>query len=162
MRKKALSILIYLITIGWMIIIFVFSRQNGAESSSLSAKFVELPKRIFYPDFDTYSKVEQTAIIRRLSMFIRKGAHMSEYAILCLFMFLSVRTITQRFEPYLIAPAFCLLYAISDEVHQGFVSGRNMAFTDVLIDFSGALLMLLLIGFVEILLKRRNKVKKDV
>jgi VanZ family protein len=64
---------------------------------------------------------------------LRKGAHVSEYAILGL---LLMRAIGRE------APAFVLGigYAITDEVHQHFVSGRHSSPLDVAIDSTGVLI----------------------
>lgn len=43
-----------------------------------------------------------------------------------------------------LAWGMAVLYAVSDEVHQGFVPGRNPRVTDVLIDAAGAATLLLL------------------
>lgn len=42
------------------------------------------------------------------------------------------------FKGFLFSLVFCILYAISDEVHQVFVPGRGAQVTDVLIDSFGA------------------------
>lgn len=162
MKKKFLSILLYLVTIGWMILIFVFSRQTGREYSNFSNKVVSIPRAIFYPNFNEYSSERQAEITKSLSFLVRKGAHMFEYAVLCLFMFLSVRTVTKKYEPYFIAPAFCFLYALSDEFHQGFTKGRTMSFRDVMIDFSGALLVVLFIFLLHLIKKRKKKGENHV
>ncbi len=64
---------------------------------------------------------------------LRKGAHVTEYAILGL---LLLRAVGRE------APAFLLGvgYAITDEVHQHFVSGRHASPIDVAIDSAGVLL----------------------
>jgi VanZ family protein len=64
---------------------------------------------------------------------LRKGAHVTEYAILGL---LLMRAICRE------APAFLLgiAYAITDEVHQHFVSGRHSSPLDVAIDSTGVLI----------------------
>jgi VanZ family protein len=64
---------------------------------------------------------------------LRKGAHVTEYAILGL---LLVRALGRE------APAFLLgvAYAVTDEVHQHFVSGRHASPIDVAIDSAGVLL----------------------
>ena len=61
---------------------------------------------------------------------LRKGAHVTEYAILAV---LLVRALERE------VPAFVLgvLYAISDEVHQHFVRGRHASPVDVAIDSFG-------------------------
>jgi VanZ family protein len=69
-------------------------------------------------------------------LILRKCAHMTEYAILA---FLLARAMGRE------APALAagVLYAISDEVHQAFVSGRHASPIDVAIDTVGLLLGLL-------------------
>ena len=67
---------------------------------------------------------------------LRKCAHVTEYAVLA---FLLARAIGRE------APALAagVLYAISDEVHQAFVSGRHASPIDVAIDTVGLVLGLL-------------------
>jgi VanZ family protein len=67
---------------------------------------------------------------------LRKGAHLTEYAILA---FLLARALMRSL------PAFALgvLYAVSDEVHQSFVRGRHAAPLDVAIDAVGLLVGLI-------------------
>jgi VanZ family protein len=69
---------------------------------------------------------------------LRKGAHMTEYAILAL---LLLRAIGRD------APAFLLglAYAASDELHQHFVRGRHASPIDVAIDAIGLALGLLVL-----------------
>jgi VanZ family protein len=64
---------------------------------------------------------------------LRKGAHLTEYAILAL---LLSRALQREM------PAFALgvLYAVSDEFHQSFVRGRHAAPLDVAIDSIGLLI----------------------
>jgi VanZ family protein len=67
---------------------------------------------------------------------LRKGAHMTEYAILALLLF---RALGSELSAFL----FGLAYAVSDEIHQLFVSGRHGSPLDVAIDAAGLLLGLL-------------------
>ena len=64
---------------------------------------------------------------------LRKGAHVTEYAV---FGLLLVRALGRE------APAFLLgvAYAITDEIHQHFVTGRHSSPIDVAIDSAGVLL----------------------
>ena len=67
---------------------------------------------------------------------LRKGAHITEYAVLAL---LLARALGRE------APALALgiVYAASDEFHQSFVRGRHASPLDVAIDTTGLLLGLL-------------------
>ncbi len=65
---------------------------------------------------------------------VKKGAHVTEYAILG---WLIQRALDQRrawWQSWLIAVA----YAATDEFHQSFVPGRNARVTDAMIDGVGA------------------------
>ena len=70
---------------------------------------------------------------------LRKGAHMTEYAILGL---LLLRALGREL------PAFALgiAYAITDEIHQHFVRGRHASPVDVLIDTAGVAIGIFLIS----------------
>jgi VanZ family protein len=67
---------------------------------------------------------------------LRKGAHMSEYAVLAL---LLLRALGREVPAFLVG----LAYAATDEVHQLFVRGRHGSPFDVAIDAVGLALGLL-------------------
>jgi VanZ family protein len=64
---------------------------------------------------------------------LRKGAHMTEYAILAVLL-------VRATGSYAWAFALAVAYAASDEVHQLFVRGRHGSPVDVAIDAVGALI----------------------
>lgn len=95
------------------------------------------------------------AVFWGLSWFaIVKGWHAAEYALL----FALVRSALDRVATghprrnMILALAFCILFALSDEYHQTFVPGRNGTWTDVGIDSLGAGLAAL----ISKLRERRN------
>ena len=67
---------------------------------------------------------------------LRKGAHVTEYAILGL---LLLRAIGRELPAFLLGVG----YAATDELHQHFVSGRHGSPIDVAIDSSGVLIGIL-------------------
>ena len=74
----------------------------------------------------------------------RKLVHASEYALLC---FLWWRALRTRFDAVTaLVPAWTIatLYAVTDEYHQRFVSGRHSSWVDVSIDSMGAAVFALL------------------
>ena len=73
---------------------------------------------------------------------LRKGAHVTEYAILGL---LLLRAVGRELPAFLIG----VTYAITDEVHQHFVQGRHASPVDVAIDSAGILLGIVLLARVE-------------
>ena len=69
---------------------------------------------------------------------LRKIAHIIEYGI---FFLLLARAMKQ---PLKWAIILSILYAISDEFHQSFVPGRNMALADICFDSAGVLIAYLI------------------
>lgn len=110
----------YLPVVLWMVLIYVFSDQPNSNETTLE----------LFGSFNYY---------------VRKAAHMSEYAILFL---LCYRAVSASFPDrkknmFVTGLAFVItvLYACSDEWHQSLVPGRSALFSDVLIDTSGAFLV---------------------
>ena len=99
---------------------------------------------------------------------VRKLAHFAEFGLLgFLSTWLTVHVNRRKkwlktWLEWLIPMVFCLLYAISDEVHQIF-SNRGASAKDVLIDFAGAvtgiLLLRAILGIVRAAKRRRERRK---
>lgn len=75
----------------------------------------------------------------------RKLVHASEYALLCVLWWRALRTVRDSDAALWSAFAIATLYAVSDEFHQRFVTGRHSTWVDVLIDAMGAGIAALLI-----------------
>lgn len=126
-----------------MFLIFGFSGQNGSQSSGLSS--------IITSWINTYLHIPITEFI------IRKMAHMSEYALLALsliYAFSKCQLPINRV--YIFSLLWTFLYACTDEFHQLFIGGRAGQFTDVLIDTSGAILMIILFHIIYKYIKREK------
>lgn len=128
-----------ILTILWMIFIFVMSHTPGNDSSKQSNFIVNIIVQILPITRNT------------LSFIVRKCAHMTEYAILA---FLIYKTIVHIENSLIKSFIFTFLYACTDEFHQLFIAGRAGQIRDVCIDSTGALIMLLIIYFI---LKRKGK-----
>ena len=103
----------WLPAIIWMIIIFCFSARPAVTASGID-----------WQDF-----------------IIKKSAHFIEYFILTwLLTYSFMKTTGYTFQKILIySVLIAVLFAVSDEVHQLFVSGRTSTVRDVLIDSTGSL-----------------------
>ena len=75
----------------------------------------------------------------------RKVVHASEYALLCFLWWRALRTRIDRERALWFAVAIAVAYAVTDEWHQRFVTGRHSTWVDVMIDSMGACLAALLI-----------------
>ena len=124
----------------WMAVIFVFSAQNGDTSGSTSGSLIELIAKIFNPDYDSLTEAEKLEIIASWQLVVRKTAHFSEYAVLGALSANALRTypLSNAFKR-LLPCGICLLYAISDEIHQYFVPDRACRALDVCIDTLGGI-----------------------
>ena len=159
-------VLIFLI-LCWMNVIFDFSADTDVESQSLSDKITIKIVRIIKPNYDNLTTSEQIKIFDTASYLVRKTGHMCEYAMLgvlvslLLYTFERIRKNTKWFGRLLLATyGIVILYAVSDELHQGFVKGRSPEVVDVLIDGIGGLLgALVVIGVIKII--RRIKIKRE-
>ncbi|MDE6388164.1 MAG: VanZ family protein [Lachnospiraceae bacterium] len=146
----------------WMCVIFAFSAQTKEESSVVSEGFsyriVNTTGLFFHLNLDEEQLREIAAAIE---YFVRKGAHMTEYAILAVLLYIwTSRWELTRLRRSLTAAVATMLYAGSDEFHQLFVAGRSGRISDVLIDSAGAVIglvfFLLAESIVEALRKRRQ------
>lgn len=136
-----------LLVVLWMFVIFAFSHQANSN---------EMTK----------------PVLGHFNIFVRKCAHMTEYAILFLLslnlcqQFSVRRQRTAKLLPaffdglhlprpkrvadiisaFITPIAIAVLYACTDEWHQSFVPGRSAAFSDVLVDSTGILVAAILIA----------------
>lgn len=155
------------LAIVWMCVIFFFSAQPKEESSAVSEGFsyriVNTTGLFFHLNMDEEQLQE---IARAIEHFVRKSAHMTEFAILAILIYVWIgRWQITRLRKSLIAAVMAALYAGSDEFHQLFVMGRAGRFSDVLIDSAGVvigLVIFLLAENVATLLRRRRKARKLV
>ncbi|MDE7263801.1 MAG: VanZ family protein [Anaeroplasmataceae bacterium] len=158
MKKNFKRGIFIIIAVIWMGVIFYFSHQNGTASSNMSGSVTRWVVNLFVPNFSDLTKSEQASILKDAGYVIRKLGHYSEYAVLGFFLFTAVYAFTSNEKIiFPIVSIFGILYAISDEFHQYFISGRAPAVKDVLIDSIGLLTMIFFIGFLLNLKKGRRK-----
>lgn len=160
------AVLVALI-IFWMIIIFGFSAENGIESQSFSDEITIRVIDIIQPDYANMTEVEQTGFFGKISFLVRKIGHFGEYAILgalLSILMLTFRQLRNHDKNVLImagiATLMCAIYAITDELHQGFVDGRSPRVMDVGIDTLGALCGCLVIMLMFIIVRNLRKKRK--
>lgn len=152
-------------------IIFAFSNTQGdksdGQSQGLADKIVETATGMRSRDkaTDELNKKLFANKAFRVNQIIRKIAHMSEYMILTFILILALRskhTWNMKIgKAILIALVICLLYSITDELHQTFVPGRSGLAIDCLIDtFGGCIAAIIyLIGYK--IKNRRQKISGE-
>jgi len=141
-KKKRISILLVII---WMILIFVMSSFNSTESSNQSNFIVNIIVNIFnINNIDT------------LSLIIRKLAHFTEYFVLGLLVYNMINNYNKKTS---FAIIICILYAISDELHQVLVPGRSCQLLDIIIDSLGSIIGIYLLTIIINKYKHNRKIK---
>lgn len=128
--------------IGWTVVILfaavilLFSSQDGLQSNQLSGQFVQN---------QTYNAI------------LRKIAHLMEYFLLgtLIFTVLFVSRVRQK-NAFIMTLIFCLAFAAVDEYYQKFIPGRVPSLRDVMIDFAGSALAVLILFCVIGIFKRFN------
>lgn len=137
--------LIYgILIIMWMVLVFAFSSQNGEKSQKTSGYLTDKVVQMII-------KVKPNMNIKELreniSFIVRKIAHFSIYFIgsILIFNFLSTFSLKLK-EVILLTTILGVLYAVSDEIHQLFISERAGQIRDVLIDSAGVIIATFIMG----------------
>ncbi len=152
-----------ILAVMWMTVIFTFSAQTREESSTVSESFsdrlVNATGLLFHLHIDEERLRE---IANAMEHIVRKGAHMTEYAILAALLYVWLgRWRQQRVRRYRLAVMLAAVYACSDEIHQLFVEERAGMVSDVLIDSAGAVLglgiLILIQSLIGWLWERKNR-----
>lgn len=166
--KKMLRYLSVLPTLFMLFLIFGFSAQNGETSGSLSYRIclfiLSLLDRIFSWNLTNAEFASRAA---SMQFFVRKAAHITEYFLLTLSIFLPFRVWIHKekfrkthyvFLCRYILPTFLLgvLCAALDEFHQSFVPGRCGTPVDVLIDSIGIVIGCTLLTVCHHFMKKRR------
>lgn len=144
-KNKFLAVIFWLFSAVIMVLIFNFSAATGDESEELSQNLL-------------------TKIIEFIGNFIshntlRKLAHFSEFAALgfCVTGAIHYTFGKRKFYIPLIP---CVLYAISDEIHQHFVPERACRLFDMFVDscgiMTGICIFLLFIHIISKIIKKKE------
>jgi VanZ family protein len=125
----------------------MFSQDSAVSSTEKSDKvastIVNLISNITHSDNIEY-------YIDNIIVIVRKTAHFLEYLVLGVLLINVLKDYRElTFGVCLFAILFCLGYAITDEVHQLFVSERSGRILDVLIDTLGSLSGILIYWLIK-------------
>lgn len=139
--------LLWLMVVGLMGMIFIFSAQPATQSALLSGSIVNVLVQHLVSNFHSISSSEQAIIIQNWSFMVRKAAHATIYTLLGFMTMLAAYktakrkpfkiTFSKPFQTFIVL-LICGFYAMSDEIHQVFVPGRSSELRDIIIDLTGA------------------------
>lgn len=157
MKIKILRIVLILMLIGTFYTIFGFSSQNAEVSGGMSKKITQAVVKKF-PNINKKEQTEKEKIEKRTESVIRKIAHFSIYTLVGLFLMALMSTYDfKEINRIAISLIIGLIYASSDEIHQSFVPGRSAQITDVLLDFMGVSLGMLMIKLIVEIFRKFGK-----
>lgn len=156
MSLKIQRIIFAILTIATFIAIFVFSGQDGDESSSTSRNFTRKIVDIL-PISKSFEAFEKEELIERFQYIIRKLAHFTIYTIAGINMMGFINTYDmKRKNKLIVVLVIGVIYAISDEIHQMFSGGRTPAIKDVFIDSFGVLFGSFIVVLIYKVVKRKG------
>lgn len=140
----------WLPTATWAVIIFDLSRAPYSAASS--GRFIS-----FALDWLSISILPHN--LGLMNALLRKSAHLTEYALLAVFLYNSMKPAGDPLWSRK-AAFWALLasggYSLTDEFHQLFVPGRHASLSDCLVDTTGALLGLFFLFNAIVVLRRMH------
>ncbi len=141
-KNKVAAAIFWILTAAVMVLIFMFSSDTGEESEEISQNLLGI-------------------IIEFIGKFIshntlRKLAHFTEFAALGFCVCGSIHYTFGKRKIYIpLIP--CVLYAVSDEIHQYFVPERACRIFDVLVDSAGCLTGIAIFSLIIFIIKKISK-----
>lgn len=154
MKKRILAVLLVL----WVAFIFSMSSQNSTTSKNTSGGTIRAVLSIV-PQFENQPEEVQDEVVDNLQYIARKSAHFLGYMMLGILVMSLLLQYDNLQHKALKSFIICVLYAISDEIHQLFVPGRAGQVKDVMIDSSGAILGIFIVLLIYNI--RREQWKTD-
>ena len=120
----------------------MFSNQKANDSSKLSDGLILKTVRIIEKiNHKQYSDEEI------LETFVKPGreiAHVTIYLVLGVLVYLYIKELKID-NKFIVSLLICVIYALSDEIHQLFIIGRSGNIIDVLIDSLGSIIGIFII-----------------
>lgn len=138
---------LWVLFLGWMILIFYMSHQPAVISDQQSGLVIKIINKL---------GIELQGVAKETVVFIvRKIAHYSEYFILAILAYNLLRCYKDKRRSVILSIFIIFLYACTDEIHQLFVIGRNGCMRDVFIDTFGGSTYLVLVSIYNYVKKRK-------
>lgn len=150
MDKKI--IISFILVIAWMGLIYFFSSMDNIKSnknsSSVVSEVINTIDKVTNANKETIKRHNNESYMNDMNTIFRKVCHAITYLILAIFVFnFIMRIMKNKVLVYnIISLLITIIYAISDEYHQTFVSGRTGQVIDILIDTGGAIIGLFIIN----------------
>ena len=142
-----IRVIFTLLTIIWMLIIFMFSNQKSVTSTENSQSLIRNTIVNIYKLFDKDASQEKLdEIVQTFDVPVRKLCHFTEYFILGILVLLMLKS--YNINNIYLTILICFVYSCTDEFHQLFVPGRSGNIIDIIIDTSGSIFFTILYNLV--------------
>ena len=127
----------------------MFFGSTDLMSSEHTSRFLTPLLRWWNPDISP-------AAIAQVHFFVRKAAHLTEYAILAVLLCRALRGWVDEFwRRVALTLAWAMIFAAADEFHQSFVASRTASLGDLWVDSLGALVGIVVCWFICVAVTRR-------
>ena len=159
--KNALSLLLLCLLIANVCIIFGLSSEDAAQSTDRSEGVADVIAGVIVDGYHEMDTQHQQNEIHKIHVPLRTVAHFSLFA--CLGFISTVLVYSLGLKKWyftMLSPLlFGLVYAVFDELHQQFSANRVSDVDDVLTDFAGVLVAVLITNVVAIALLKARQAK---
>lgn len=139
MREKRHPYIAYILLILMLGMTFWFSSQQGMNSHSMSINVCE--KIVAFLDHNANLRLDEKQffnLVKFMDVPIRKAAHMAEYAVLGVVLYVIVSTYFRSiWKRTIFVIGLLILLGSVDEVHQLYVVAREGKWQDVVVDVIG-------------------------
>jgi VanZ family protein len=151
------TVLSWAVVIFWMAVIFSLSSQAAEQSDQLSMEIAEIITQVAEKAVPA-NDIEVVSFNR----FVRKNAHFIAYLVLGLLVINAMRCSGFcGYKSVFLALFLCVIYAISDEIHQLYVPGRGCQVKDIIIDSTGVAAGIFLYMMYDKVLRERKMRKRN-
>lgn len=159
-EHRGLRQLCWLLSFGWMGVIYWFSAQDAEASAQSSGSFMAFLLRLFRVE-SSEEILSSTATYSTIDFLLRKGAHFTIFTVLGLLLCTTISLYPHaiRLQKIVLPLSLGILYACIDELHQYFVPGRACQIRDVCIDTAGVLTGVAITFVMGWLIRHRKKKK---
>lgn len=153
--KKVLMILVVL----WAMVIFYLSSQNAEQSNGASTFVIEtIIDGVIGLTNREVTVSQRGELIRLVNGILREYMHGVVFLFLGGFLQLFNELYVHK-KPWIVW-VICIIYGISDEIHQLFVPGRAFQISDLMMDAIGSLLGIGLVYLCAKALQKRQIMRK--
>ena len=147
--KRFNQIVRWALVVLWMVLIFYLSHQVADDSAGLSGDLTE----IIIGNIEKITSVDVDSDL--FHHLVRKNAHFFAYFILSVLTLNALKWSGVTGTRWMgMAFLICVLYAVTDEVHQLFIPGRSGELKDIFIDSAGALVGIFVYAGIGRLIKK--------